>query len=52
MKETKWGETDRTNADRYASQVEKGIYPAFILPEKVNDTAYLNMRGIEEIIED
>ena len=52
VKETKWGETDRTNADRYASQVEKGIYPAFILPEKVNDTAYLNMRGIEEIIED
>ena len=52
VKETDWLCTDRTNADRYAAQVEKGIYPAFILPEKVNDTEYLKMRGIEEIIED
>lgn len=45
-------ENDRTNADRYAAQVEKGIYPAFVLPEKANDLEYLKSRGIEEIIID
>ena len=54
VKETGFGyaKDARTNADRYAACVEKGIYPAFVLPEKVNDTQYLKMRGIEEILDD
>ena len=39
------------NGKRYADCVRQGIYPAIILPEKVNDTEYLKMRGIENIID-
>jgi hypothetical protein len=39
------------NGHRYAECVRKGIYPAFVLPEKANDTEYLKSRGIEEIID-
>ena len=39
------------NGNRYAELVNQGIYPAFILPEKVNDKEYLKSRGITEIIE-
>lgn len=39
------------NGHRYAECVRKGIYPAFVLPEKANDAEYLKSRGIEEIID-
>ena len=45
-------ENDYTNAERYMKLVEKGIYPAFVTPEKAGDKEYLMSRGIEEIIED
>ncbi len=35
---------------RYAQLVEKGIYPAIILPDKVNDADYLKERGIKHIV--
>ncbi len=38
------------NGRKYAEYVNQGIYPAIILPEKVNDTAYLKARGITEIL--
>ena len=39
------------NGKRYADCVRQGIYPAIILPEKVNDAEYLKMRGIENILD-
>ena len=40
-----------SNRDGPLFSVEKGIYPAFVLPEKAQDADYLKMRGIEEIID-
>ena len=37
------------NGKRYVEFVEKGIYPAIILPEKANDEEYLKSRGIEKV---
>lgn len=39
------------NGKRYADCVRQGIYPAIILPQKVNDKEYLKMRGIEKILD-
>ena len=54
VQETGFGyaENARKNADRYAACVEKGIYPAFVLPQKAQDAEYLKMRGIEKILDD
>lgn len=38
------------NGKRYADCIREGIYPAIILPEKVNDAEYLKLRGITNII--
>ena len=45
-------ESDYTNAERYMKLIKEGIYPTFVVPEKVKDSEYLKNRGIEEIIDD
>ena len=37
------------NGKIYAEFVEKGIYPAIVLPEKATDAEYLKSRGIEKV---
>ena len=44
-------ENDYTNAQRYMDLVGRGIYAAFVTPEKAQDAEYLKRRGIEEIID-
>ncbi len=44
-------ESDYTNAQRYMDLVAKGINVAFITEDRKNDSEYLKMRGIKDIID-